>query len=175
VGDNPKTVAAEMLRKLERNFHGGLTRALVIARTEMLDAHRAAAQAQELANAEVLTGWYWNAKLDARTCPSCWVQHGRFHPLEEFGPIDHQQGRCARLPKTKSWADLGFEGLDEPNDELRDARTVFDGLAPADQVAIMGRKRLEALNAGTVSWEDLTVRHSTPGWRDSYHVAPLPR
>ena len=42
VGDNPRVAAARMLARVEGHFNGGLTRALVIARTEMLDAHREA-------------------------------------------------------------------------------------------------------------------------------------
>jgi len=171
VGDNPRKTAADMLRRLEHQFNGGLTRALVITRTEMLDAHRAAAQAQQMANADALAGWYWHAKLDRRTCPSCWAQHGRLHELDEAGPLDHQQGRCSRLPKLKTWSDLGFEGIDEPDDDLVDARTAFGQLPYADQLAVMGRKRLAALNAGEIGWDDLSVRHSTDGWRDSYRVA----
>lgn len=172
VGDNPRRAAATMLRRLEGGFNGGLTRALTIARTEMLDAHRAGAAAQQSANADVLAGWVWHAQLDRRTCPSCFAQHGQLHPLDDPGPLDHQQGRCARTPKTRSWREFGFN-IDEPPDLMPDARRVFTDLDPADQLAIMGPRRLAALRRGDIAWADLSQRRSTDGWRDSFGVTPV--
>ena len=171
VGDNPRRAAAEMVRRVEGRFNGGLTRALTIARTEMLDAHREAARAQDAANVDTLRGWQWVATLDTRTCPSCWAQHGSEHPVDEPGPYDHQQGRCARVPLTKSWRDLGFD-LDEPPSLVRSGADEFADLSQADQLAVMGRARLDALNAGT-PFADLTTRRQTDGWRDSYAPTPV--
>ena len=172
LGENPRTAATTMLTRVGGAFDGGRNRALVIARTEMLDAHRAAGQAQDLANASVLKGWQWVAQLDRRTCPSCWAQHGSTHDLTESGPNDHQQGRCARVPVTKSWRDLGFD-IDEPASILPDARAVFDGLPHEDRVAIMGAKRLDLLDSGHIGWGDLTQRRTTDGWRDSFAPTPV--
>jgi hypothetical protein len=173
VGSSPRVAARNMLTNLEGGFNGGLTRALTIARTEILDAHRVGAQAGQQANADVLTGWVWLAQLDKRTCPSCWGQNGTEHDLDDPGPNDHQNGRCARMPKAKSWARLGFHGIDEPPDLLPDARKVFDGLSKADQLAVMGPGRLAALQDGSLSWDGLSRRVQTVGWRDSYATAPL--
>ena len=171
VGDNPRSAATLMLDRVQGAFEGGRNRALVIARTEMLDAHRAAGHAQDNANADVLQGWQWVAELDKRTCESCWGQHGSMHDLDEPGPLDHQQGRCARVPVAKSWKDLGFD-IEEPPSILPDAKQVFDGLPREDQVAIMGTKKLELLQSGKAYWADLSKRRTTPGWRDSF--APTP-
>jgi hypothetical protein len=170
-GANPKITAARMVRRAEGGFNGGLTRALTISRTETLDAHRNAARAHDLANADTLTGWQWIAQLTARTCPSCWEQHGTVHPVDEAGPLDHQNGRCARAPKTKTWADLGFPDLDEPADLLPDARATFGQLPRNEQMRVMGPARLKALDAG-LPWEQLSTVRSTPGWRDS--IVPTP-
>lgn len=172
VGDNPRTVAQRMIRQAEKGFNGGLTRALVISRTEMLDAHRAASKAVDDANRTTLAGWIWSANLDARTCPSCLSKHGQLHPIEEEGPYDHQCGRCARLPKTKSWKELGFD-IEEPPDQLPNAREWFDTLTPDTQRYIMGPTRLELLQNGDIDWGDLSQRKSTDGWRDSFHVTPV--
>ncbi|PZR55233.1 phage head morphogenesis protein [Xylanimonas oleitrophica] len=172
VGDNPRTAARRMLRGLEGGFNGGLSRAMTIARTEMLDAHREASRAARRANADVLTGWQWIAELSHRTCPSCLAQHGSIHPVEEPGPIDHQNGRCTALPVTKSWADLGFD-IEEPESTLPDARAWFDSLPEKEQLAVMGPERLRLLRAGQIGWDDLSQRRSTPGWRDSYGVTPV--
>ncbi|WP_163540828.1 phage minor head protein [Occultella kanbiaonis] len=170
LGDNPRDAGRRMVRRLEGGFNGGLTRATTIARTEMLDAHRNASHAQDLANLDTLTGWTWAATLDTRTCPSCLAMHGRVFPVDEPGPFDHQNGRCARVPKTKTWAELGFTGITEPVDITPDARVWFDNLSDADQAAVMGPARLDLLRTGRISWDDLPQRRTTAGWRDSYGI-----
>ncbi|MFN2636894.1 MAG: phage head morphogenesis protein [Gemmatimonadaceae bacterium] len=175
VGDNPRTAAARMVKNLEGEFNGGLTRALVISRTEIIDAHRSAAEVTQDGHDDVLGGWVWHAELNSsrgRTCPSCWAKHGTIHPLSEPGPIDHQQGRCSRTPKTKSWAELGFD-IDEPPDATPNAREVFDNLPQAERLQIMGARRLELLDAGAIEWADLPQLRTTPEWRDSYGVRPV--
>lgn len=171
-GESPRVTAAAMVRRVEAAFNGGLTRALTIARTEILDASRAAAAIQQQANADVLTGWVWTADLSSRTCPSCIAQHGSVHPLTDPGPLDHQQGRCARTPVTKSWRQLGFD-IDEPPSAVPDAREWFASQPADTQLAIMGPSRLEALQSGGVGWDDLSARRTTDGWRDSYGVTPV--
>lgn len=185
VGSSPRTAAARMVARVRAavgtkdgaGFTGGLARALNVARTEMLDAHRAAAHQNDLANADVLEEWTWLATLDVTTCPSCWAKHGKSYPLTVPGPEDHQSGRCRRGPKVKSWRALGFD-LDDPPDALTDARAKFAGLTQADQVRVMGggpagTERLRLLNAGDITWDDLSTKRTTPGWRDSYGVTPL--
>lgn len=177
VGDNPRTTARRIIKSAEGRFNGGLTRALVVSRTEMLDAHRAATKAADKANTDVMAGWVWGATLDRRTCPSCLAQHGQFHEIDEDGPQDHQQGRCTRIPKTKSWKDLGFEEIDEPEDLVKpgDAEKWFDNLTADTQKQIMGAERLELLQSGQIQWADLSTKVSTDGWRDSMHVTPVSR
>lgn len=173
VGDSPRTTGRRILKRTEGKFNGGLTRAMMIARTEVIDAGRAAALVSDQAYREVLDGWEWHASLDARTCISCLVQHGTRHDIDEPGPLDHHQGRCARIPVTKSWKDLGFTTVDEPKNDMPDSREWFDNLTPDTQQKIMGKARLQAFNDGKVSWDQLSTRKATPGWRDSYHVTPL--
>lgn len=170
VGDNPRTTAARIVRRLEGRFSGGLARAERIARTEMLDAYRTAEWETEKANREVVRGWVWMTTLDARTCISCLVQHGTEHSLDEFGPADHQNGRCTRVPLTRSWADLGFAGIEEPPNALPDAREWFDGLTEETQRRIMGPGRFQLYQDGAASWDDMTTRRTTPEWRDSWAV-----
>lgn len=171
-GAHPTEAAADMLRQVEGVFNGGLTRAINIARTEMLDAYRATSAAVHEANADVLDGWTWIATLDRRTCPSCWAMHGTHHPLEQAGPWDHQQGRCARMPKVKSWAELGIPGV-EDDDLTPDAEKVFTALPLHEQLAVMGPGRLALLNTGRVQWADLAVRRDNQAWRPSYVPRPV--
>ena len=173
LGDNPRTTARRIIKRTEGRFNGGLTRAMTIARTELIDSHRAAGRLSDESNGDILEGWRWSADLSARTCPSCIANHGSMHPATEAGPLDHQNGRCARVPVTKSWAELGFTGVTEPADTFPDARGWFQNLTPDTQVAIMGKERLSLLQSGAVSFDDLTVRKSNGQWRDSMTVRPV--
>jgi SPP1 gp7 family putative phage head morphogenesis protein len=170
VGDNPRTSARQMLARVQGAFNGGLTRALTIARTETLDAYRSGAAASQFMNEDVLTGWAWQAQLDTRTCPSCWAMHGSKHRLSETGPNDHQNGRCARLPLTKSWAELGFN-IPEPPSLLPNAESVFRALSRDEQLAIVGPTRLAALDAG-IPFKAMAKKRTTKGWRDSFVPRP---
>lgn len=173
-GTNPKATAARMLQRAEGQFNGGLARALNIARTESLDAHRTAAQLAHSANADVLAGWVWLATLDGRTCRGCWGMAGSEHPLSEPGPQGHQQCRCSRMPETKSWADLGFD-IPEPPSVLPDAGQRFDGLSPSEQRGILGVRGYDAWKSGRWPMDQWAQKRSNPGWRDAFYEAPAPR
>lgn len=174
VGANPRVTAQRVVKRAEYRFNGGLARALTVSRTETLDAHRAAAAVTQQQFADVLTGWKWLAALDARTCPACISQNGTVHPLSEPGPLGHQNCRCARIPVTPSWADLGFEGIDEPEDVFPDAHAWFDNLTVDEQRRILGPDRYEAWKAGDFPMDRWAVRRSNKGWRDAYYVAAVP-
>lgn len=171
-GADPSDITRQMLARVEGEFHSGLTRALNIARTEIADAHRAAAMLAQAANADVLAGWRWTAQLGTGTCPSCWAMDGTVYPLAEPGPLDHQSGRCRRVPVTKSWREIGFAGP-EPPSTLPDAQETFWALPRADQLHIMGPGRLDLLERGEIAWSDLSTLRQTPGWRPSYAVTPV--
>lgn len=174
-GKNPHVVAARMVKRTEGVFNGGLSRALTIARTETLDAHRAAAQVSDEANADILTGWVWSATLSARTCPACWSMNGREFPVTQPGPEGHQNCRCVRLPKTMSWADLGFEGMDdEPPSLMPDAATTFDNLPAGTQRDVLGPRRHDAWKAGDYPIESWATKRTNETWRDSYVPSKAP-
>jgi len=173
IGSNPRETARRMVGRTEGVFNGGLSRALTIARTEQLDAQRAAAKMAEDANADVLEDWVWTANLGSRTCPSCWAQHGTHYPLEVSGPDDHQNGRCTRVPGTKSWKDLGFD-IEEPPSILPNSEERFAALPVEDQRTVLGPGRFEAWKRGDFPMDQWSVRRENPGWRDSYVPARVP-
>lgn len=173
-GSNPRATAARMVDRAERGFNGGLTRALIIARTETLDASRAAAELAQAAEADLLAGWVWDADLSPRTCRACLRMHGRVFPLDQPGPQGHQQCRCARVPKTKSWAELGFDDVDEPDDLIEDAEVFFAGLTADQQRSILGVAGHAAWRRGQWPIADWAQLRSTDGWRDSWAPARPP-
>lgn len=167
LGSNPRQAGAEMLAGLQDGFNGGLARAVNIARTEILDAYRATSQYAHQANADVLDGWIWLCTLSDRTCPSCIGMNGSVHPVSEPGPLDHQSGRCARMPKVKSWAALGIKAP-EPASTIPDARQWFSDQPAASQQQILGPGRLGLLNSGAIGWDDIPQRRPNTNWRPSY-------
>lgn len=176
-GSNPRTTAARIMKGAEGGFNGGLARALAISRTETLDAHRAAAAESHAANADVLGGWVWltDLRVSPPPCPACLGMSGTEHPLSEPGPQGHVNCRCARMPRTKTWAELGIEGMDEPAPTAPDATEWFAGQDEKTQRSILGPARFEAWKAGDYPIDQWAVRKENPEWRASYQTSPLPK
>lgn len=173
VGENPRKVAADMLRRVNGAFEGGRTRAENIARTEMIDSYRAAAKQAQDANTDVLAGWQWTAALSERTCPSCLSLHGQVFPLEQEGPWDHPSGRCARTPVTKTWRELGFD-IDEPARTSPTGVEWFEAQDAATQKSILGPKRYQAWLDGNYPPEQWATLRQNPDWRPSFGVSAVP-
>lgn len=168
VGNNPRVAARRMVNRVNGRFNGGSYRAEVIARTEMMDASREGAMLQRMANTEIVATWQWLCTLSSRTCSSCLSMNGREFPIDTPGPRDHQCGRCIGVPVTKTWAELGFDDIDEPASIFPDAKTWFKEQPRNVQLEIMGPKRLQALESGKLSWDDMAVLKQNEGWRPSY-------
>ena len=149
-------------------------RAENIARTEMLDATRVAAHMVDKANADVLQDWVWFTHLDSVACRSCVGMHGQTFPLEDPGPLDHQSGRCARIPQTKSWAELGFPGIPEPESVLPDAEAWFAGLTEKRQRDILGARGYDAWKDGRYPMSAWSTRRENTAWRPSYAPSRAP-
>lgn len=172
-GDNPRDVATRVLSDVEGDFNGGLARASRMARTEMLDAQRAANHATAQANPDLIQGKVWHATASARTCMSCIAMAGTVFPPDAFGPEDHPNGRCVFIDKLPGWSELGIpelDGLDEPDDEPSELGTWFDGLTEDTQRRMLGPTRQKLLADGDISLDDLPTRVENPDWRASYHL-----
>lgn len=174
VGDNPNTVAQRILKRTEGAFNGGLARAARISRTEMLDAHRVADLESAKANSNVIKSNIWVATFDSRTCGSCLAQHGTEWPVDAFGPEDHQQGRCVFVPRTKTWAELGFVGIEDSEpDRAAQRDDWWNNLTKRSQDSTLGRAKADLLRSGEISWDDLIKRVINGEWRNSYVETPL--
>lgn len=174
IGDHPEQAARLMLQRAKQGFDGGLHRARVIARTEMLDAHRAAATAARKANDDTLKGWRWHAELSGRTCPACLSMHGTEYPPDEPGPLGHPSCRCTAVPITKTWRELGFD-IDEPEPPPFQSGEDWLREQPVEvQKQILGKKGWEQWQAGNWPSDQWAVRRANPGWRSSWVVAKVP-
>lgn len=171
--DNPVKVARDMVRLARAGAVDlPLWRAEAIARTELLDASRAATQAWGMANSSTLQGWEWLSSRSATTCAACFSMDGSMHELTETGPDGHVNCRCTRMVRTKTWRELGLD-LDEPAGLARlSAEDHFRTLAPAQQLQVMGPARLKALDDGA-PWSSLAVEKHNVDWRRSYQVRPV--
>ena len=174
VGDNPRPVARRIMSRLEGHFNGGLTRATRIARTELLDAFRAADLQAAQANRHLISARVWVATLDSRTCGSCLAQHGTEWPVDTFGPEDHPQGRCTFIDRTKTWAELGFTGIEDDTMDLAGERDDwFDNLTEDSQNSVLGKAKADLLRNGDITWADLSTRRENPDWRPAHVETPL--
>lgn len=111
-----------------------------VARTKLADA-----------NANVFKNDIWSSTLDGRTTAECRARDGKTYKRGSgpFPPI-HQGCRSTRIPQTKSWKELGFEGLDE-NDKLSkrpfvaDKRRVKD-IPKSERDGIVGQTTAKTYN-----------------------------
>lgn len=149
-GDNPHQTA----RALKETLQAPLWRTLRIARTETIGAYRDGALSTYRANRNALEGWVWISKLSPRTCAACIAMHGSVHELSEaFG--SHPSCRCTPAPITRSWAALGFPGLEETRLVVEPGPARFARMPRATQLKILGPGKLAAYEAGDLAIEDL--------------------
>jgi SPP1 gp7 family putative phage head morphogenesis protein len=165
LGKNPREVA----RELRKVLGVALSRALTIARTETLRAHREATRASYQANDDIVKGWVWHAALDTRTCAACWVMHGTHHKNSEILD-DHPNGRCAMIPETYSWAEIGARfGIDlsdipDTNPYIESGISLFERLSPDEQRAILGPTKYDAWLNGKFDLADIVGRAHSHIW-----------
>lgn len=160
-GWNPRKLA----REIRSAFGMGLTRSLRIARTEQLRAYRTATQ-RSYQGSNVVTGWERMATLDTRTCMACVALDGKVYRLEEEMD-DHVQGRCAMLPITKTYAELGIDAP-EPDFTRELAPDWFERQDEATQRQMMGPGMFEAWKAGQFTLTDIPKLREDATWGNSW-------
>jgi SPP1 gp7 family putative phage head morphogenesis protein len=168
LGKNPREIA----RQARAALGGNLVRALTISRTETLRACREATRRNYQANNDVVKGWVWHAACDPRTCVMCYAMHGTKHSLEEVLD-DHPNGRCAMLPETKSWDELGFEGVQETRAGVETGELLFAKLTEEQQRQVLGNAGYEAYKAGAVKLSDFVGRKQSSSWGTTRYARSL--
>ena len=154
---------AAIVDEVRQAFAGGMQRALVLARTELIDASRVATTASYLAAPDVVAGWEWMATLDPRTCGACWGMHGEVFPPDAHQE-GHQQCRCTQSPL--------LVGERPGENGLQDSRQAFDQLTADQQRQVLGPARLKAYQDG-VPLRAMAQRRDNRGWRAGNYVTPV--
>jgi len=157
-------------RKAARMFRDalgvGLTRALAIARTEMMRSYREATR-YEYMQAGVRE-WEWMATMDLRTCMACIGLDGHRFPINE--PMaDHVNGRCTMVPvigdmgpreRRVQWPEKGLmTGTGED---------WFNSLTDAQKREWMGEGNYNAWRAGAVTFQDFIGQRQSDVFGKSY-------
>lgn len=157
-------------RKAARMFRDalgvGLTRALAIARTEMMRSYREATR-YEYMQAGVRE-WEWMATMDLRTCMACIGLDGMRFPINE--PMaDHVNGRCTMVPvigdmgpreRRVQWPEKGLmTGTGED---------WFNSLTDAQKREWMGEGNYNAWKAGAVTFQDFIGQRQSDVFGKSY-------
>lgn len=166
-GKHPSVIAGEVQRAADITRW----RALTIARTEIIGANREAAT-QTFRQTGMVTSWTWQCRKDTRTCASCWAQSGSEHPVEEQ-MATHPNCRCTKVPRTRSWAELGFPGIPDARPVITPGPVAFDNLSEADRLVILGRAKLDAYNAGQITLADLVQHTRSSRWGAGSRVKSL--
>ncbi|NPV86000.1 MAG: hypothetical protein HPY45_08340 [Anaerolineae bacterium] len=162
-------MVGDFLTELRKVLGTTLSRALTIARTETLRGHREATRASYQANSDIVRGWVWHSAADERTCAACWAMHGTFHTLDERLD-DHPNGRCAMVPKTKTWAEIGKQyGIDlsdvpDTNSEIEPGVLLFDKLPAEKQIGILGPAKWAAWKDDQFTLSDLVGQTESTIW-----------
>lgn len=161
-------------------------RAVTIMRTESQRAYRETARQTYQENADVLQGWVWTAALGPRTCAACIAMHGTIHPVTET--LDgHPRCRCAMVPRTPSWADLGVPDMEDDRPPVTSGKDWFQEQPDAVQRGILGRAKWQAWKDGRISLDDTVARTHSADWgtmrrerslveiQDGRHANTLPK
>lgn len=156
-GKNPKAIAPDIKSALGIPIN----RALLIARTETIRAHRETLRQSYAANSELVSYWVWDAALDLRTCPACWAMHGTVHKLDEV-LHDHPNGRCTMLPYLRDWPQDGMATQAE-------AERFFTSLSEDEKAEVLGRRLYNEYKSG-VALREMAEKRYHPVWGWSIRV-----
>jgi len=170
LGWDPATTA----RAIQQALGFVQSKALTIARSELLRAYRTATLESYKANSSLVTGWIWHADLSGRTCIACIAMNGTRHPLTEQ-LVGHPNCRCAMVPDTVSWAsiDPSLSSLDGDKPTVPDGDASWAALTTDEQLASLPQQYVNRIASGELSVSDFVQMHDIPGYGPVYLPKPL--
>jgi SPP1 gp7 family putative phage head morphogenesis protein len=157
-GEDLDKLAQELLVKLnEPNIN-----TQTAASTEVIKAYRGS-MLEQFRQSNVVEGWQWFATLDDKTCPICVALHGQVFSLDE--PFaSHPNCRCIPIPITFSFADIGWQGDDNPVRKIQTGIDWFDEQSEAAKEKRLGPGKYELFREGKISLTDLIGYRDHPVW-----------
>lgn len=170
-GRSPIETTRRIERNLQNGLGSGLTSVLTTVRTAQIKSYQTANHATYRANAGVVKGWVWHAELDKSTCLSCIAMHGTVHDLDETLD-DHHNGRCAPLPITFSYEDLGLD-VPETVEPIESGEDWFNRQPASVQREMMGPGIYEEWEKGHFEFGDLSQRYNDPVYGEMWRQASL--
>jgi SPP1 gp7 family putative phage head morphogenesis protein len=169
LGRNPNEIARDMRRSAALTRY----RAESIARTEIHRAAREATRRRFEDNSDVVAGWIWHSAHNRSTCPACWAMHGTFHKVDER-LAGHVRCRCAMIPQTKTWEELGLgEGLEDTRVTVPLGSDLFAQLSDAEKAAILGPSKFAMYKSGDFVLSDFAHLDKNKRWGDSWREASI--
>lgn len=167
-GRHPRRIARDM----RHAGHMPLRRAQTIARTEVFRAYRSSSMETYRQNSHLLEGHVWYSQLDDRTCLGCWYMHGTLLETDEMQP-SHVSCRCTSIPRTKSWSDLGYDGIPDTRPQIESGRDIFERLPAERKATILGPSKYKAYRDGDITFDDLAGFRDDPTWGRSVQERSL--
>jgi SPP1 gp7 family putative phage head morphogenesis protein len=147
-----------------------LSKALLITRTETNRAFREATRLDYANNSQVVKGYRRLAAHSERTCMACIALDGTLYALDE--PLnEHPNGRCALVPDTITYQDLGLDVEMPPQPE--NARDWLTRQSEDTQRNMLGNARYEAIQRGELHMSQLATVRQNAIWGDAAVVRPL--
>lgn len=145
----------EIARNIRLDMAGDLSRALRIARTEIVRASREASREIYKANPDVVNGYIRRSARSERTCTACWAMDGEIYKLDE--PLDdHPNGLCYMVPYLPDAADKY---------DLSDTGSAaFEKLSDEQKQAIFGPVKFEGYKQGLFGLKDLVGHTKSDEW-----------
>jgi len=170
-GIGPEALARAMYHRVADPTNLPMSRAKVIARTEMMRASRAANQMLFEQNPGII-GYRRMAVQDLRACPACVALSGTFHKVGEIMPT-HPQCRCTQVPVTKTWAEItGNKDLPDFNAPPLTGEMIMSGLSIDDQQQILGMERWQMWKNGTPLQNFISIEDN-PDWGPTTRTKPI--
>lgn len=140
-------------QELQRKFNIPKVRADTTARTEIVSAYRDG-NLERYRGSEVVKAWEWSATLDDRTCPVCIYMDGQVFSLETLFAT-HPNCRCAPVPVTKTFAELGIIYSDEKPYRGKRGQDWFNSLPESRQEQILHPAKFKLYKSGQITLKDL--------------------
>lgn len=154
----------EIARNIRGDMAGDLSRAMRIARTEIIRASREASREIYKANPDIVGGYIRRSARSERTCAACWALDGEKYPVDQ--PLDdHPNGLCYEVPYLPDAAEM--YNLDDTGS------SAFEKLSNEQKQAILGPVKFEGFKQGLFGLKDLVGHMHSDDWGDGIQEKSL--